>query len=524
MFFLAVDICKQLSQTENGNKPAYALAQVIRLLHVYIFPNIEFGKAELAKLNEVLNTLNKEASDIEKLVTAKATEKENIRETMSIQRKAFIKDDFFSGMRKLAKLERQFIGICLKHILEDIEHERDNIERYEILIAPLRRSRVSEDEEKLKLLRHERNCSHANLEKLLCIREEITNFQSSKQYRSTRIRQSKQSCTYLELSERFEALETSVKDLVNRKLSVSRAREATSLAIKEIEESGRSFGYYLCKDMVDELSKNPKEWATLWEKVHDILELPRIPLGTKFIMFCAETKENCKVQKSKLLTDDSFASNENACKEMCEKVMDHIKDMSLDIARELEGCRCKLSSGVYSTDSVFACYEKYVSRELICELGEAFEACYRQQCEALIQRQSLSSSFRVRQDEKPHKYDGHEALETQVESSAIIKELTRADTIADKLRHMKNFMKCTETLLKQKGISEACTDDFVGIVIELCTKLDSDTVGMLFSQAKLLENMCPDFWAGTPHNYALVTVLAAHAYLVEQMGETESSC
>ena len=521
MFDVSIGICNTLKQTQSNNQNRAAFQQVVRLLHVYIFPNIAFGQAERDIITDALVTINKDASDIEKLIKLKTTSRQNTRQSLSAQRQDFINSGMFWGPKKLSKLDRDFLKLVLRHVAEDLESEREKINTFEDNIGPLRNSTDAEQMDKLKLLRHNRNFAHAHFEQLLRVREEITDFFGSRRHASTKINQPLQFPIYTKMSERVHTFEASIKDFFNRKVKVARVREATCFTVREIDKFGKSFGYFRCDDLTNVAANQPKEWGTIVEKVHSMLECPKIPYGTKFRIFCAKTKENCVSVLSRMDEDIRAHEKQELCRELCSKVLNHMVEMSETLSRNLDGFQCGSKLALHVDGNVFACYEPYVSKELLKDLGSAFKACYREQCTELVQWMSRNKEICCR------KWTMADAQGPEIMSNVclrIVNELNTANSIAGKLRLVKAISKYAEKLLKERQLSDPCADDLVDMIIELCSKLDQNTLLKLFSMVKLLEGLCPDFWSGTSHNYAVVTVSAAHNFLVEQMRIAESHC
>lgn len=485
---------------------------------MYILPKIELGTKEKQYIEQSLEQSNDEVSKIETLICRKLSAKRTTHAALSEQRKGLLKSGKFSSASQISKLDKRFLKTFLNHVAEDITQKRDDLLIYERQMSPLRKSDRKEDKDRLSLLRSDRNLVHTSIEQLLHAREEITSYLNNfTRYASAKVRSTVDlgSQEYLKVADHLDSFDKAIHELLTIKVSIVRVREAASLSLKQIDKYGRSFGYdrHLGTSCGACACSRPESWATLEDRVSILLRYPKLHFGTSSRIFCLKMKEECLSHKTMLESNTETSVREETCRGVCDKVLKHISDMSQGIACELLGCRKQnLPSDVF--EKVFGCYEKHVSEEVLGGIGQVFESAYKSQCLKLCKLMTQQQSTMSRRKKSTKCRPVNKSVPTLVN---FVDDLLSARCLTDKLRQVKGLVKFAETLLNQESLHTACSDDFISKMIELMSSLDYENLLKLVSQTRMVEGLIPEFWTGTPHNYAVVTVIASHAFLVQQI-------
>lgn len=520
VFDLSVSLFTQLDVaiTPDIEEQRKVYEQVVRLLHVYILPKIELGTKEKQYIEQSLGQSNDEVSKIETLICRKLSAKRKTHAELFEQRKGFLKSGKFSSTSQISKLDKRFLKIFLNHIAEDIKEKRDDLLNYERQMSPLRKSDRKEDKDRLGLLRYDRNLAHASFEQLLHAREEITNnLNNLTRNASVKVRSTVdlESQEYLKKADHLDTFDKAIHELLSIKVCIVRVREAASLSLKQIDRYGRSFGYDRHQGSSCDACacSRPESWATLEDRVSILLRYPKLHFGTTFRIFCLRMKEECLSHKTMLESNAESMVRDDTCRGVCVKVLKHISDMSEGIACEILGCRKQnLPSNVF--EKVFACYERHVSEELLGDIGQVFEIAYKSQCLKLCKLMTRQQTAMSRRKKSSKCRPVTKSVPTVVN---FVDDLSSARCLTDKLRQVKELVKFAETLLNQEALHTACSDDFISKMIELMSSLDYENLLKLVSQTRMVEGLIPEFWTGTSHSYAVVTVLASHTFLAQQV-------
>ena len=426
--------------------------KLIRLLHVFILPALKLQSDELSDLQKILSLLEHQHANIERMIGRKDKTKYNIENSLREQRIRLVNKENFTSQQYVAKYDRDFLEIFLKHLQKDISISNDKLLTFDKEIVPLRNSIGEDDVKKLKHYRTERDNTLAYLNNALEARETIKNV-ISRPHITHRIKLSKRPVSqpfhviYVEVAQRLQDINREIQDLIKTKIKISSVREATLLAIDEISEDGQSFGFERKAgkfeyetDIYDPKNK-PEEWATLSEKIADLLKAKPLGFRDSHEKFCRMIK-----LKSQSLFDDSKLFSPHDCEEnrvenavpispdtahvldlsgrsslyrrspksipfsprivrysksrnfssrfsfgsipkeateaICKEIISHISEMTETLAVELYKKPVdQIQRSVIN--KIYICYESHVSTELMPLLHQLYEQSYRQQCDGL---------------------------------------------------------------------------------------------------------------------------------------------
>lgn len=439
LYVIARGVFQKLSPEvfdREGNVSTYK--GLIKLLHVYILPEIEFDHKHETFVHKVINQIEKEVENIEMLIKMNVQSKRNTEEFLAKQRRYLLSDDGVSKILSDPSSDNEVIKLLIRHTEKDVRTLEDNLSILTDKITPLKNATDAESVETLSVIRAERDRVVKEKEEIMRSREELVNeilqrqAQPSKHPKRRTTKRRSRSLCHACISDRFQLYESGTTDLeklsneikqhINTKIRLSSVREAVSLTLKEVELDGSSFGYNRKKGSLEvetdlfDATKKPEDWKTLNEHVTMFLQTNQCEFRSKHQQFCTRIKENCKalMEQAKedfLISRGSLlfgrlaltAGNlplENAksmrfstrwlygsvskedCEALCKQISDHITDMADEIAREIQGSNEILKS---FHSQVYICYEEHVSTELTPVLSELYEQSFR------IQAQKLST-------------------------------------------------------------------------------------------------------------------------------------
>ncbi|XP_045206518.2 uncharacterized protein LOC123558702 [Mercenaria mercenaria] len=411
---------------------------LLKILHVYILPQIEFKENHWEDIRDSLETIEKEYKNIEMLIKMNVQSRKNTEELLLKQRQQLLTEDGVSGILNNIPKTDHFVKLLLQHTEKDVRHLEKTLSVLSDKITPLRNMA---DETSVGLLantRRERDVVAREIERIIVAREELVNglilhrhgVTRSKRKKSVQLRGISQSVRAYRIADAFESykresaevenLSNEIKQQINIKIRLSSVREATSLTLKEIQVDGASYGYNRKKgsleieaDLFDPIRK-PSDWATLSEHVKACLYNKKSEFRTKHNKFCTRFKDTCKsiqerakrdflVNFGSLATDRhalSFGSSQSHqneamrfssrwlfgsvskedCEELCKQISDHTLRMADEIVIQIQVKDDDMKSILCK---VYICYEEHISEELLPGLCKLFEQSYRTQCQQL---------------------------------------------------------------------------------------------------------------------------------------------
>ena len=431
--------------------------KLLRLLHVFVLPALKLRTDELSDLQKILSWIEHQHQSIEIMIGKRDKTKFNIENSLREQRIKLLSDENFAAQQYVAKCDRDFLEIFLKHLQKDISLSNEKLLTFDKEIRPLRDSVGEADIKKLGKYRAERDQTLAYLNNALEARETIKNV-IGRPHIGNRFKPSKRPVSqpfhvvYLEIARRLQDFNREIQDLIKTKIKISSVREATLLAIDEIMEDGQSFGYERKAgkfeyetDIYDPKNK-PEEWATISEKIADLLKAKPLGFRDSHEKFCRMIKLKCQrlFDDSKLFSSPelsnirtdvdarvsvpvspdtahvlellgqssinrrstksviyhrserhadtrsrSYSSRfsfgsipKEATEAICKEIIMHISEMAETLAQELYKTPL---DGIHRSviNKIYICYESHISTELMPVLHQLYEQSYRQQCEGL---------------------------------------------------------------------------------------------------------------------------------------------
>ncbi|XP_052790327.1 uncharacterized protein LOC128224506 [Mya arenaria] len=287
---------------KEGNVTSYG--ELLKLLHVFILPEVYFLPKDKSKVQDVLEHIEKEHESIEESIQYKDRAKKNTENSLWKQRQNILRTEKFSSQQYIASLDEKFLRIFLQHVIKDLRKLNELLLEFEGEIRPLRDSITEKDVTKLNNARSERDEILKSIEVSTVAREEINNVLFRKHIKKTFSRTKQDPSEfhqlYVEISKRLDQFNVEIRDVINAKIKVSCVREAVILTLKEIEADGKSYGYNRKKgtfenetDLFDP-SRKPEEWSTLNDKVKTYLIVKQAGYRRKYEKFCQMIKQKCQ--------------------------------------------------------------------------------------------------------------------------------------------------------------------------------------------------------------------------------------
>lgn len=291
---------------KEGN--ASVSEELIKLLHVFILPEVLLHEKDKSNIVSVLKEIEKQQEKVEDQIQSKERTKRNTENSMWKQRQDILRTENFASARYVSSLDENFLKILLKHIEKDLVKLNDIFLKTDQKIGALRYSTREKEVEKLTKARQEQGEVFKVLEVFTTAREEIKNVvfreHSRSMFRKTRTHLVDFHLIYLEVNRRLEKICEELWTLVGHKIKLSGVREAANLTLKEISTDGQSYGYNRKKgtfekeiDLFDS-TKKPEAWTTLQEKVKSCLNGKHSGFKRDYVKFCGMIRAKCEQIKN----------------------------------------------------------------------------------------------------------------------------------------------------------------------------------------------------------------------------------
>lgn len=364
---------KQIDQYGN----TYVSEELLKLLHVFILPEILFHKKDLHYIEPVLQEIEKQTEKIENEIQSKDRTKRNTENSLWKQRQDLLRTENFGSEKYVSSLEEKFLHVLLKHIEKDLVKLNEIFVKTDEQIRPLRNSTSEREVKTLTKARQEQKEVFSVIEQFTTAREEIRNVirrdHVKKIFRKARGNLTDFHLIYMEVNLRLEKICAEIWDLINRKIKLSGVREAASLTIKEIKSDGSSYGYNRKKgafereiDLFD-ASKKPEAWTTLEEKVKSCLCVKQLGFKKDFIKFCERIRTKCEQVKdeSKLFSNNGLNSPVEPISPSTAEFVDRIGRESVNRRTSCtanSGARSSLPSGTKEEEVQMRKQASYTSR------------------------------------------------------------------------------------------------------------------------------------------------------------------
>ena len=285
--------------------------KLLRLMHVFILPALKLRESELSNLQTVLSWIEHKHQSIEITIGRKDKTKYNVENSLRQQRERLLLNHDFSSQQYITTCDNEFLQMFLKHLQKDIDSLNSKLLDFDREIKPLRDSVGKTDVKRLSDWRVERDNALAYIDRAIEARETIKNV-IGRPHVLKKIKPSwrKQSqpfhVIYVDITNRLAEMTKEIQDLIRTKIQISSVREATLLAIAEITEDGESYGFErkagsfeFETDIYDPKNK-PDEWATLSERISDLLKAKPLGYRDSHERFCERIRLKCQC-----LLDDS---------------------------------------------------------------------------------------------------------------------------------------------------------------------------------------------------------------------------
>lgn len=542
--------------------------KLFRLLHMFILPKLTLRKSELKDLQSALIAIEQKQKDTGINIATKEKIRYRTGRFLEKQRVAMLTSQDFSSERFVSGFNYQFLEHFLKHIETDIAAGNESMNEFENKIAPLRTCQTLHEQEMLNYWRDQRDKTWSHINKAVLARETVKNIivrpgRDKDNLVSQEADVHPDHIVYIETSLRLQNIEDKIKFLRETLAKLTAIRGAVLKVISDILEHGRSCGEYNGESTLGRKAETD-EWTSLSRKVDNLMTAKPLGFKDKHRKFCAKIigdikkltdaskpRMSCVLEyQSKPRENDTRKSvgslrlksgfsdhNGNAIiEDICSEVLKHIQEMTEILATEIYQIpTCEIPAG--TIESVYICYESYVSSDVMPVLFKVFQDSYKQQCDALIRcfsRLALSDSLLTTIE--PGTSESGCVIARLSDNSNIGYENTESQTVLEMLAafvkceteekmsvlsNMRNILEILQYIEKQakhigRKSNQMCTDDILDVLIILLQKLDQETFLKLYTHIQLLTNLKPYFVEGSRLQFALVSFRAAFQHLFNQ--------
>ncbi|XP_041369626.1 uncharacterized protein LOC121383602 [Gigantopelta aegis] len=261
---------------------------VIRLLHCYILPLLQFDQMDGPAIENVLSYVETRHEKMELTLLKKTEELQRTENVLQKQRERILLNEQFDSDKYVWSCNRVFLTVYLSHIEKDINNVNLELDQLSEHITNLKKSAKENAsqtcEEDLVQHRETRDKVLDWLVKLQIVRETIKNViyrpvkTKKNKYRKIKIKENVIHNIYQELDNRIRQQKDDIQSLIMKKVRLSSVREAVygilcalrrnKGATSPIETADGS-EYSL--DIIG-LQSKPADWDTLEEKVSRQLE------------------------------------------------------------------------------------------------------------------------------------------------------------------------------------------------------------------------------------------------------------
>lgn len=251
--------------------------EILRILHVHVFPAIILQKEDHENLREALSVVEKQILQIGEQMMSKDKEILESEIVLHEQRESLFKTENFEDKKYLEKCSEKF----LKEILDDTN--RDIRVLTEKLITFQSRVDMTgnpvTDDAKMNLLewRKTRDEVQSTILKLQCIRESVNKNVTNRKKKKKKVVSNLVHETYIELKEKFRCDKCVIEHLFDRKVKTTSVREAIIQACNDLLTSGETTGCEIYRSgtivSTDILrcSNKPSKWLTLTDRIIPLL-------------------------------------------------------------------------------------------------------------------------------------------------------------------------------------------------------------------------------------------------------------
>ncbi|XP_052790333.1 uncharacterized protein LOC128224508 [Mya arenaria] len=535
---------KDLTKEENDRHHE----NIVRALHIYILPRVKLLTGYESCVKEALENITAEENNLGRLIKSQIKTKEGLKQTLWLSRVNMLQSNDLFRKGSLYSLDEHFLQTLLKHIIHDIEHIGMKIVQFEDEIFPLRHSEDENDIKKLEELREQRDQSHCRDTYTLVLtrREEIRDFLEKKDKEESdshdsqcklKRKGSKMHAEYVKMAVKLEIIEKEIDEMMTTKLKVSAVREAARVALKEIAETGESYGFVhkrsdVCHMKTADQTASPKHWKTLQDVINELISNTRpSEIRNEFLKCCHEIQFLCQD-----LNSTAQKTHTEVQPAMCQSTSVYVKEKLERMTRHLvASARSNLDFvPIHLDKNVYICFEVHAFSEIMPTLSRLHEYCYKQVCNELY------SGLHHISDSNTTPYEPHTSTdaveertqtdrgrepqqisENQRECELVIVTIQSTQSLVQK---MKLFIRMTELAageLKGKQARDQekntilCADDFVDTLVAWIKDLSPKMLLILYSQLTLVENLCPDFLRNCHGEYSMVTLSVAFTHLME---------
>lgn len=289
-------VTKFLNAIENNKSfsEGKRAQEVLRILHLYVLPEIVLKTQDVCLLQNALETVEQEINSVSADIQSKDCGIALTEKSLRNQRDKMFSMDNFESEKYLNTCKVQFLAELLLDIVKDISFLNYDLEASQSEVDRLREAITDEGQKNLLKARQKRDELFTLIEKYQAIRETIKNVTvRSHAKKRKKVQENVFHEIYLELKTRLKTEKQLVKHSCDQKLKMTSVREAIVQVRDELLQKEESYGFETSRDgqgtSTDVLEMNnnrPSNWHTVEQQVKSIIHDDNSGLSLAFKSFC----------------------------------------------------------------------------------------------------------------------------------------------------------------------------------------------------------------------------------------------
>jgi Trp operon repressor len=251
--------------------------EILRILHVHVFPAIILHKEDHENLREALSVVEEQILQIGEQMMSKDKEILEREIVLHEHRESSFKTENFGDKKYLKKCSEQFLKEILDDTNRDIRVLTDKLITFQSRVDMT--GNPVTDDAKMNLLewRKTRDEVQSTILKLQCIRESVNKNVTHRKKKNKKVVSNLIHETYIELKEKLRCDKCVIEHLFDRKVKTTSVREAIIQACSDLLTSGEATGCEISRSgtivSTDILpsSNKPTKWLTLTDRIISLL-------------------------------------------------------------------------------------------------------------------------------------------------------------------------------------------------------------------------------------------------------------
>ena len=222
--------------TQKTTKQERFKLDVVRLMHCYILPLLQFDQQDAFALENLLSYIENQHEHMELTLLTKTEELQRTENVLQKQREKCLLNEQFDSEKYVWSCKREFLAAFLCHVEKDINSvslEMDQLsEHITSLKKTLKENGSDKYEQTLAQHRESRDKVFEWLVKLQIVRETIKNVTcrpirtKKNKYKKIKINENVLHNIYIELDNRIKQQKDNIQSLIMKKVRMSSVREA----------------------------------------------------------------------------------------------------------------------------------------------------------------------------------------------------------------------------------------------------------------------------------------------------------